>query len=185
MGNVSILAPMAAGGSGRPTGKREMHMRPGGAGRPQKAHSGRWQGTYRERNWRCQGKIQPFIAAPALPRRRIPLRNPGGAKNGRRRSLPCRTCLPSGILALPPFRPAGRGPFPQRPGRLGSRNRFAGIDLPERGSCAGVRDEVQDRILHRLKLRTAGAPCERQVLENRRRRGRVGQGRQRRVRDRP
>ena len=46
-------------------------------------------------------------------------------------------------------------------------------------------DEVQNRILRCLRVRTGSAPCERQVLPDRRRRHRDGEKLRRRVRDHP
>ena len=55
---------------------------------------------------------------------------------------------------------------------------------PEPAASGGAPDEVQDRILRCLKLRTGSPPCEGQVLPDRRGRDRAGRGRGRRVRDR-
>ena len=53
------------------------------------------------------------------------------------------------------------------------------------GFAGGSPSEVQDRILWCLRVRTRSAPCERQVLPNRRRRDRARQELGRRVRDHP
>lgn len=54
---------------------------------------------------------------------------------------------------------------------------------PEPAALRERDDEVQDRILRRLRIRTRSAPCGRQVLSNRRRRGRARQELGRGVRD--
>ena len=88
------------------------------------------------------------------------------------------------------FEPAPAPDPGLRPGRRAGRVRQGGpgsvrevCSRPESAALRERDDAVQDRILRRLRIRTRSAPCERQVLSNRRRRGRARQELGRGVRD--